>query len=232
MRRFSQVDVFTNVPFRGNPVAVVIDGDGLSDDEMQRFANWTNLSETTFICSPTHPDADYRLRIFTPAREMDFAGQKMNYFLPDHCFGKVVYWPHGDVAQISINLADQAWIKVPVTIDGKSFLAIIDTGATGPSRYSFGSNVVDFDTYEITGQRGLQKRITQREMMLLRLLTDRAGEVVSREEILQKVWGYDVFPTTRTIDNFIVSFRKYFEDNPHRPKHFRSIRGVGYSFTP
>jgi len=107
-----------------------------------------------------------------------------------------------------------------------------DTGATGPSRYSFGSNVVDFDTYEITGQRGLQKRITQREMMLLRLLTDRAGEVVSREEILQKVWGYDVFPTTRTIDNFIVSFRKYFEDNPHRPKHFRSIRGVGYSFTP
>ncbi len=63
--------------------------------------------------------------------EMDFAGQKMNYFLPDHCFGKVVYWPHGDVAQISINLADQAWIKVPVTIDGKSFLAIIDTGATG-----------------------------------------------------------------------------------------------------
>jgi PhzF family phenazine biosynthesis protein len=74
MRRFSQVDVFTNAPLRGNPVAVVLDGDGLSDDEMQRFANWTNLSETTFVCSPTHPDADYRLRIFTPAREMDFAG--------------------------------------------------------------------------------------------------------------------------------------------------------------
>lgn len=74
MRRFSQVDVFTNAPFRGNPVAVVLDGDGLSTDQMQRFANWTNLSETTFICSPTHPDADYRLRIFTPAREMEFAG--------------------------------------------------------------------------------------------------------------------------------------------------------------
>ena len=84
--------------------------------------------------------------------------------------------------------------------------------------------------YEIVGQRGLKKRLTQREVMLLRLLTERAGEVVSREEILQKVWGYDVFPTTRTIDNFIVSFRKYFEVDPQSPKHFRSIRGVGYTF--
>lgn len=107
-----------------------------------------------------------------------------------------------------------------------------EVALTSPSRYSFGSNEVDFDTYEISGLRGLQKRITQREMMLLRLLTDRAGEVVSREEILQKVWGYDVFPTTRTIDNFIVSFRKYFEEDPHKPKHFSSVRGVGYSFTP
>lgn len=95
---------------------------------------------------------------------------------------------------------------------------------------TFGTNTVDFDRYEITGQRGLRKRLTQREVMLLRLLTERAGEVVSREEILQKVWGYDVFPTTRTIDNFIVSFRKYFEVNPQSPKHFMSIRGVGYLF--
>ena len=101
-----------------------------------------------------------------------------------------------------------------------------------PSRITFGGNMVDFSTYEIQGQRGLNKRLTQREMLLLRLLTERADEVVSREEILQKVWGYDVFPTTRTIDNFIVSFRKYFEANPHKPKHFRSIRGVGYTFHP
>jgi two-component system alkaline phosphatase synthesis response regulator PhoP len=108
------------------------------------------------------------------------------------------------------------------------------TGAASsvPARCEFGSNTVDFGTYEITGQRGLKKRLTQREMLLLRLLVERAGEVVSREEILQKVWGYDVFPTTRTIDNFIVAFRKYFEDNPHEPKHFQSIRGVGYSFIP
>lgn len=72
-RPFAQVDVFTTTPYRGNPVAVVLDGDGLSDEEMQRIANWTNLSETTFVLPPTR-DADYRVRIFTPALELPFAG--------------------------------------------------------------------------------------------------------------------------------------------------------------
>jgi PhzF family phenazine biosynthesis protein len=71
---FQQVDVFTAVPFRGNPVAVVLDGDAVSSDNMQRIAAWTNLSETTFVCAPTDPRADYRLRIFTPKRELPFAG--------------------------------------------------------------------------------------------------------------------------------------------------------------
>jgi predicted aspartyl protease len=62
--------------------------------------------------------------------EVDFAGQKLNYFLPDHCYGKVIYWPHGDVAQVSIELADKRWIKVPVQLDSRPFLAIIDTGAS------------------------------------------------------------------------------------------------------
>ncbi|MGB1653434.1 MAG: PhzF family phenazine biosynthesis protein [Acidimicrobiales bacterium] len=74
MRAFTQVDVFTADPYRGNPLAVVLDGDGLSDDEMQRFANWTNLSETTFIGPPTDPAADYRVRIFTTEVELPFAG--------------------------------------------------------------------------------------------------------------------------------------------------------------
>jgi len=74
MRAFSQVDVFTAEPFRGNPLAVVHDGNGLSTDQMQRFANWTNLSETTFIVPPTDPKADYRTRIFTPDVELPFAG--------------------------------------------------------------------------------------------------------------------------------------------------------------
>ena len=73
-RRFVQVDVFTRVRYRGNPVAVVVDGDGLSDEEMQRFAQWTNLSETTFVCAPTKSGADYRVRIFTPSEELPFAG--------------------------------------------------------------------------------------------------------------------------------------------------------------
>ncbi|HTU54770.1 MAG TPA: PhzF family phenazine biosynthesis isomerase, partial [Acetobacteraceae bacterium] len=71
---FQQVDVFTAVPFKGNPVAVVLDGDGISDDRMQSIATWTNLSETTFVCAPTVPQADYRLRIFAPKRELIFAG--------------------------------------------------------------------------------------------------------------------------------------------------------------
>jgi PhzF family phenazine biosynthesis protein len=73
-RRFSQVDVFTSVPYRGNPVAVVHDADGIDDETMLRFARWTNLSETTFVLSPTDPGADYRVRIFTPISEVPFAG--------------------------------------------------------------------------------------------------------------------------------------------------------------
>lgn len=73
-RPFRQVDVFTAVPYRGNPVAVVLDADGLDDAEMQAFANWTNLSETTFVLPPTDPAADYRVRIFTPQAELPFAG--------------------------------------------------------------------------------------------------------------------------------------------------------------
>ncbi|MFF4188217.1 PhzF family phenazine biosynthesis protein [Streptomyces sp. NPDC001691] len=73
-RPFSQVDVFTEVPFLGNPVAVVLDGDGIADQDMARIARWTNLSETTFVVAPTHDEADYGLRIFTPGGEIPFAG--------------------------------------------------------------------------------------------------------------------------------------------------------------
>ena len=73
-RPFQQIDVFTAVPGHGNPLAVVLDGAGLDDARMQRFANWTNLSETTFLLPPTDPAADYRVRIFTPGAELPFAG--------------------------------------------------------------------------------------------------------------------------------------------------------------
>jgi PhzF family phenazine biosynthesis protein len=95
---FQQVDVFTTAPFRGNPVAVVLDGDVVSNDDMQRIAAWTNLSETTFVCAPTDPRADYRLRIFTPKRELPFAGHPtigsahavLQHGLKPHAAGRLV----------------------------------------------------------------------------------------------------------------------------------------------
>src|SRR3954447_26114098 len=73
-RRFQQVDVFTSVAYMGNPVAVVLDGDGLEDDRLSRFSSWTNLSETTFVLPPSNDAADYRVRIFSLERELPFAG--------------------------------------------------------------------------------------------------------------------------------------------------------------
>ncbi|MGE5133250.1 MAG: PhzF family phenazine biosynthesis protein [Gemmatimonadota bacterium] len=73
-RAFRQIDVFTTKPYRGNPVAVVLDAGGLTGAQMQQFANWTNLSETTFVLPPSEPGADYRVRIFTPSVELPFAG--------------------------------------------------------------------------------------------------------------------------------------------------------------
>lgn len=73
-RAFRQVDVFTDAPTQGNPVAVVHDAEGLDSQTMQRFTDWTNLSEATFLLPPEHPDADYRVRIFCPGRELPFAG--------------------------------------------------------------------------------------------------------------------------------------------------------------
>lgn len=95
--------------------------------------------------------------------------------------------------------------------------------------YSFGDNTINFATYEAEGNPGTFT-LTKKEAMLLKLLIDRKGEVVSRQQILQSVWGYDVYPSTRTIDNFILSFRKYFEREPREPEFFLSVRGVGYKF--
>lgn len=95
--------------------------------------------------------------------------------------------------------------------------------------YSFGNNRINFLTYEATHSDD-KINLTKKELNLLKLLIERKNEVVSRQQILQHVWGYDVFPSTRTIDNFILSFRKYFEPDPRNPVYFHSIRGVGYKF--
>jgi two-component system, OmpR family, alkaline phosphatase synthesis response regulator PhoP len=101
----------------------------------------------------------------------------------------------------------------------------------GPVVYSFGKNSIDFSTWEISGVGGKSETISKREIQLLRLLIDKENEVVSRDEILSKLWEEHENPSSRTIDNFILNFRKYFEKNPRSPKHFHSIRGVGYKFT-
>jgi two-component system alkaline phosphatase synthesis response regulator PhoP len=96
----------------------------------------------------------------------------------------------------------------------------------------FGDNEIDFHSLECKNHAGLSITLTKKESMLLKLLMDNRNEVVTREKILQSVWGYNVYPTTRTIDNFILNFRKYFERDSRQPEHFHSVRGMGYKFTP
>lgn len=104
-------------------------------------------------------------------------------------------------------------------------------GAPTPSVFEFGGNKIDFNSFVINTFQGQELTLSKKEIQLLKLLIDRRGEVVSRRQILEIVWGYDIFPSTRTIDNYILAFRKYFEPNSKTPKHFHSIRGVGYRFT-
>ena len=91
--------------------------------------------------------------------------------------------------------------------------------------------VIDFKTYNVLKDGQVVASLSKKEIALLQLFSSRVGEVVSRDEILDAVWGTDVSPTARTIDNFILSFRKLFEPNPKEPIYFHSIRGVGYRFT-
>lgn len=96
--------------------------------------------------------------------------------------------------------------------------------------FSFGNNTINFATYEFSGVSGQSGVLTARETQLLRLLVERKNEVVSRDVILELIWGVDVYPSTRTIDNYLLNFRKYFEENPKSPEYFHSVRGIGYKF--
>jgi PhzF family phenazine biosynthesis protein len=116
MRRpFAQVDVFTTTPYAGNPVAVVLDGEGLSTEDMQRVANWTNLSETTFVLSPTVAGADYRVRIFTPSLELPFAGHPT--------LGTCHAWLDGNERDEVVQECEAGLVKIRKTDDGLAFAA-------------------------------------------------------------------------------------------------------------
>jgi two-component system alkaline phosphatase synthesis response regulator PhoP len=96
-----------------------------------------------------------------------------------------------------------------------------------------GEKQVDLYKFEVNNLiTGEKIELTKREIELLQLFEEKSGQVVSRDEILDRLWGNDVFPTSRTIDNYILVFRKIFEEDPKHPTYFHSIRGVGYKFTP
>lgn len=101
---------------------------------------------------------------------------------------------------------------------------------TDIDKYEFDGNTIYFKLLQATTKGGEKINLTKKEAMLLKLLIENKQTVITRERILQTVWGYNVFPNTRTIDNFILNFRKYFESDSRNPVHFISIRGVGYKF--
>lgn len=104
--------------------------------------------------------------------------------------------------------------------------------STPQEELTIGDKTIDFKTYIVTDKDGEKvAELTKREIHLLQFFLSKEGEVISRDEILDKVWGIDQFPTARTIDNFILAFRKLFEENSKEPRYFHSIRGVGYKFT-
>lgn len=98
------------------------------------------------------------------------------------------------------------------------------------SIFRWDNNSIDFQKFE--GSNGLETfALTQKECMLMKCLIEREGEVVSRDEILDRVWGYDLYPSTRTVDNFILRLRRYYEKTPKEPRYLHSVRGMGYKFT-
>ena len=119
LRPFAEVDVFTTTPYRGNPVAVVLDGEGLTTGQMQRFAHWTNLSETTYVLPPTVPDADYQVRIFTPTVELPFAGHPT--------LGTCHAWRAGDRGaaggEVVVQQCGAGLVRLRRTADGLAFAA-------------------------------------------------------------------------------------------------------------
>jgi two-component system, OmpR family, alkaline phosphatase synthesis response regulator PhoP len=103
-----------------------------------------------------------------------------------------------------------------------------DTPASAVLR--FAGNEVDFRAFRARSWNGQVQELTEKEAMILKVLAERPGEIVSREDLLERVWGYDVFPSTRTVDNFILRLRKRFERDPTNPRHFLTVWGVGYRF--
>lgn len=142
-RRFSQVDVFTTTPYWGNPVAVVLDAEGIETETMQRFAHWTNLSETTFLLPAQDASADYRLRIFTPAKELPFAGHPT--------LGSCHAWLHAGGAprdpQVIVQECGAGLVQVRRTDTGLAFAAppLLRSGPVEPDLIAHVADTLGID---------------------------------------------------------------------------------------
>jgi len=111
-------------------------------------------------------------------------------------------------------------------------LLAIQLKTTAQNIFTIGSKTINFQTFEVCdSQENNILTFSKREVDLLQLFSVNVGRVISRDEILDTIWGMDKFPTPRTIDNYILTFRKVFEIDPKEPQHFHSIRGVGYKLT-
>ena len=99
------------------------------------------------------------------------------------------------------------------------------------NKVTIGNHIINFKSFEVRDTHNKKYRLTDRQLKLLRLLVEKNNEVVSREEILEKIWGYDIYIKTRTIDNVILSLRKIFEKEQEPNTFFKSVRGVGYKLT-
>jgi PhzF family phenazine biosynthesis protein len=147
LRPFAQVDVFTTTPYRGNPVAVVLDGEGLTTEQMQRVAHWMNLSETTFVLPPTVPGADYQVRIFTPTDELPFAGHPT--------LGTCHAWLAGDAGASGgdavVQQCGAGLVPVRHTADGLAFAAppLVRSGPVEESLIGHIASVLGIDRAEI-----------------------------------------------------------------------------------
>jgi two-component system, OmpR family, alkaline phosphatase synthesis response regulator PhoP len=119
------------------------------------------------------------------------------------------------LARIEVMLRRQSWYLAPPA-----------SGAL----IAFGGHEVNFESYEARLANGERVRLTQKECMLLKLLAEKDGSVVERAEILDRIWGYENYPSTRTVDNLVLHLRKYFEKDPSEPRHFLSVYRVGYRF--
>ena len=134
----------------------------------------------------------------------------------DDYLGKPFHLPEF-LLRVRNSLKRQAWLRTDPSADGV---------------YAFDGLRVDFRQWTVTGPDGRLERLGEREVAILKLLVERAGQVVSREDILDAVWGEGAFPSSRTVDNFIVRLRRVLERDPANPKYLHTVWGVGYRFTP